>query len=89
MIDEPISVAPDVLTRLKQALILEAELVTLARVAPMEALAEPQGTFRIRASLPVPRLMDPETAELRLLDIRLRRREGGWLVYQVGGLGDE
>lgn len=85
--DKPIHVAPSLTDDLKQALVRETDLVTLVRSAPRERLEAQTGAFRIRGALPVPRLMDPETTELRLLVLHVRPAAGDtWEIYAIDGL---
>lgn len=87
MKQDSIRIAPELKESLKQALILEGDLITLVRAAPREPLPEGESSFRVRGALPVPRLMDPETAEMRLLEIHVRALEPGDLeIYAVDGL---
>lgn len=57
----------------------------LAGVAS-EPIASPPGCFRARPTLAVPRPLDPETAEMRQLDVYLRPIDGGLEVFAVRGL---
>ncbi len=87
MMQDPIRIAQDLKLSLKQALILEEDLLTLVRAAPREPLPDGDHAFKVRGALPVPRLMDPETAEMRLLEVYVRSvGSDGWEVFEVGGL---
>jgi hypothetical protein len=55
-------------------------------VAEAEPVAHPPGCFRVRPTLAVPRPLDPETAEMRQLEVYLRPIEGGLEVFAVRGL---
>jgi hypothetical protein len=54
--------------------------------ADAEPVANPPGCFRARPTLAVPRPLDPETAEMRQLEVYLRPVEGGLEVFAVRGL---
>jgi hypothetical protein len=53
---------------------------------PSEPIASPPGCFRARPTLAVPRALDPETAEMRQIDVYLRPIEGGLEVFAVRGI---
>lgn len=57
----------------------------LAQTEP-EAVANPPGCFRARPTLAVPRPLDPETAEMRQLEVYLRPVDDGLEVFAVRGL---
>jgi hypothetical protein len=82
------TIAPDVRQRLREALIFEDDVWTLVKTAPREPLERPPGAIRVRAALPVPRLLDPETAEMRLIEVRLRPITEGWEIFEIVGLDD-
>lgn len=87
MIRDPIRIASNLKDRLKQALILESDLLTLVQAAPRDPLPDGEHSFKIRGALPVPRLMDPETAEMRLLEVHVRSvGPDGWEIFAVHGI---
>ncbi|MCB1033586.1 MAG: hypothetical protein KDD47_07110 [Acidobacteria bacterium] len=87
MLQEPLRITADLRESLKQALILEEDVLTLVQAAPREPMAGPNRDFKVRGALPVPRLMDPETAELRVLEVHVRPLGGeGWEIYAIDGL---
>jgi hypothetical protein len=51
-----------------------------------EPVANPPGCFRARPTLAVPRPLDPETAEMRQLEVYLRPVDDGLEVFAVRGL---
>ena len=51
-----------------------------------EPVANPPGCFRARPTLAVPRPLDPETAELRQLEVYLRPVGDSLEVFAVRGL---
>lgn len=55
-------------------------------VADPEPVANPPGCFRARPTLAVPRPLDPETAEMRQLEVYLRPLDDGLEVFAVRGL---
>jgi len=86
MTEKNATIAADVRLRLREAMIFEEDVWTLVNSAPREPMAEPPGAVMVRAALPVPRLMDLETAELRLVEVRLRPVEDGWEIFEIKGL---
>jgi hypothetical protein len=60
-------------------------LASLRRVQPVEDPTHP-GVFRCRCTVAVRRPLDPETSELRELDVSLRRSEGGFEAFALSGL---
>lgn len=86
MAQQKLTILPEVRKHLRQALVYEEDLWTLVKTAPREPLNEPAGAFLVKASLPVPRLMDPETAEMRVLEVQVRPSDGGWEIFEVLGL---
>lgn len=84
-----ISISHAVEIRLRKSLMQREDLVTLVRGAPKEMIPDDTEAFRIRGSLPIPRLMDPETAEMRILEILVRPLESGdWEIFAIEGLDD-
>ncbi|MCH9649752.1 MAG: hypothetical protein K0U98_16050 [Deltaproteobacteria bacterium] len=84
-----ISISSEVETRLRKSLMQREDLVTLVRGAPKEIISDEAKAFRIRGSLPIPRLMDPETAEMRILEILVRPIESDhWEIFAIEGLDD-
>jgi hypothetical protein len=55
-------------------------------VTEAEPVANPPGCFRARPTLAIPRPLDPETAEMRQLDVYLRPLAEGLEVFAVRGL---
>ena len=88
---DAIHLSDSIRRQLQAALVREPDLLQLLEREEPEELDGLPGRYRCRCTLPVPRPMDPETAELRSLDIYLRRRPipgdgDGWEVYEVDGL---
>ncbi len=81
-------VIPAHLRDLLEANLLEArDLVEAIALAEIEERPGEPGSWTCRCIVPVRRAFDPETAELRRLELELRRHEsGGWEVESIGGL---
>jgi hypothetical protein len=60
-------------------------LVSLRQVRPVEDPDRP-GIFRCQCTIAVRRPLDPETSELRQLDVSLRRTEDGFEAFELTGL---
>jgi hypothetical protein len=54
--------------------------------AQLEAVPQPPGCFRAQIQLAVPRPLDPETAQVRRLDVFLRPVDAGYEVFSIRGL---
>jgi hypothetical protein len=86
---EDISISEPVRRQLRAALLEELDLITsIQENNPTEVDGEP-GSFTCDCTVAVRRPLDPETAELRELHVRLRKMETGWLVSQIEGLTTE
>ena len=72
--------------QLRLALVDAEDLRGALTTASPEPVANPPGCFRARPTLAVPRPLDPETAELRQLEVYLRPVEDGLEVFAVRGL---
>ena len=84
---ESIHFAEKVQHQLRLALIDADDLRGVLSQAEPEPVANPPGCFRARPTLAVPRPMDPETAEMRRLEVYLRPvGSGGMEVFAVRGL---
>jgi hypothetical protein len=83
-------ISPDLLERLHEVMIFEEELYTALRGQPREAIPDTPGAFRCRCKIPVPRPMDPETAELHPFTVYVRpvgtEADRHWEIYQVDGM---
>ena len=86
MRSEAISFAEKVAHQLRLALVDTDDLRGALRSSDPEPLAQPPGCFRAQATLAVPRPLDPETAEMRQLEVYLRPVDGGMEVFAVRGL---
>ncbi len=76
---------------LLQANLLEArDLIEAIGISDVEELADQPGLYACRCVVPVRRPFDPETAEMRRLEVRLRRHESSesWEVESIVGLVD-
>lgn len=73
--------------RLRAALVPEQDLLTIISRHDRTPVAGQPGAYHYRCPIPLPRPMDPETAEMHILDVYIRPGSaGGWEVYQVDGL---
>ena len=73
--------------QLRVALIDRDDLIKALAAAQPEPVPSQPGTFRARPTLAVPRPLDPETAEMRQLEVLLRSMDGGKMeVVAVRGL---
>ena len=83
-------VIPDPLRELLESNLLEArDLVEAIGLAEIEEVPGEPGRWSCRCMVPVRRAFDPETAELRRLELKLARHEtGGWLVEAIDGLAE-
>ena len=71
---------------LSEALLEDQDLlISLRRVQPVEDPARP-GLFRCQCTVAVRRPLDPETSELRQLEVSLRRTEEGFEAFELTGL---
>ena len=84
---DSIHFADTIRDQLRLALVDAEDLRGALTQATAEPVANPPGCFRARPTLAVPRPLDPETAELRQLEVYLRPVDGGGLeVFAVRGL---
>ena len=83
---ESIHFAEKVQHQLRLALVDTDDLRGALSGAEPEPVEHPPGCFRSHTTLAVPRPMDPETAEMRILEVYLRPIEGGMEVFAVRGL---
>ncbi|HEV8241190.1 MAG TPA: hypothetical protein VGS57_17630 [Thermoanaerobaculia bacterium] len=73
--------------QLRLALVDTDDLRGVLSQAEPEPVSNPPGCFRAWPTLAVPRPMDPETAEMRRLEVYLRPVDGGGMeVFAVRGL---
>ena len=76
----------EVRSKLSEALLEDQDLlISLRRVHPAEDPEHP-GLFRVQCTVAVRRPLDPETSELRQLDVTLRRTEDGFEAFELTGL---
>ena len=76
----------EVRRKLSEALLEDQDLlVSLRRVRPTED-PERAGLFYCQCTVAVRRPLDPETSELRQLDVTLRRTEEGFEAFELTGL---
>lgn len=83
---EAIHVPEPIREQLRLAFVDADDLRGALGAAEPEPVANPPGCFRARPTLAVPRPLDPETAEMRQLEVYLRPIEGGMEVFAVRGL---
>ena len=83
---QPIQVPDEIRAQLRAALLDEKDLVEALRDTPLEEVAGQPGQARCVVTLTVRRPLDPETAEVRRVEVFLRAAEAGWRVDAVKGL---
>lgn len=88
MNDVEISLTEPVRQQLRRALLEERDFMDSVRRHPHEAIEGRPGRYRCRCSVAVRRPFDPETAELREIEVTLERMQEGWVVSKVEGLGE-
>jgi hypothetical protein len=85
-------ILPALLERLHQVMIYEEELFAALKGQSREAVPGVPGAFLCRCSIPVPRPMDPETAEMHPFTVYVRPGQGDgegtkrWEIYKVDGI---
>jgi hypothetical protein len=72
--------------QLRLAFVDAEDLRGALSLADAEPVAHPPGCLRARPTLAVPRPLDPETAEMRQLEVYLRPLGEGLEVFAVRGL---
>ena len=82
-----ISISEPVRKQLRSALLEERDLIDSLRGTPHRALPGKPGSYLCVCKVAVRRPFDPETAELRELEVTLERMQSGWFVTRVEGLG--
>jgi hypothetical protein len=83
---DPIQVPDEIRDQLRAALLDEKDLVEALRHTALEEVAGQAGHARCVVTLTVRRPLDPETAEVRRVEVFLRAGEAGWRVDAVQGL---
>lgn len=83
---EEISISEPVRRQLRSYLLEQRDLIDSVRKEHHTAIAGQPGNYRCLCTVAVRRPLDPETAELRQLDVTLRRVEKGWVISAVDGL---
>jgi hypothetical protein len=84
---ETIQFGSEILHKLRVALVDTDDLRRALVASATEPVASQPGYLRARPTLAVPRALDPETAEVRQLDVVLRPVDGGGMeVVAVRGL---
>ena len=80
------TLSDEVRRKLGEALLEDQDLlISLRRVRPTED-PEHAGLFRCKCMVAVRRPLDPETSELRHLNVKLRRTEDGFEAFELTGL---
>ena len=79
-------IAEPVRQQLRLALVAERDLLeVVARADPRPVVGRPD-LYHCSCRLTQPRPLDPETAEVRRVEIELRRIDDGWEICGVDGL---
>ncbi len=81
-----IKITESVRETLRYAMLDEKDLVDSLNQGMQEEVSEEDGTLRCICFLAVRRAFDPETAELRRLEVSYRRGEDGLEVFKLEGL---
>jgi hypothetical protein len=80
------TLSDEVRRKLNEVLLEDLDLIaSLRQVQPKEDPARP-GVFRCRCTVAVRRPLDPETSELREIDLLLRRTDEGFEAVELTGL---
>ena len=80
------TLSDEVRRKLREALLEDQDLlISLRRVHPTED-PDRVGLFRCKCMVAVRRPLDPETSELRHLNVKLRRTEEGFEAFDLTGL---
>ena len=80
------SLSDEVRRKLREVLLEDQDLlVGLRRVRPVED-PDRAGLFGCQCTVAVRRPLDPETSELRQLDVSLRRTDEGFEAFELTGL---
>ncbi len=75
---------------LRANLLEERDLVEAIGLAEIVEVSGEPGRYACRCVVPVRRPLDPETVELRRLQLKLQRHESrGWEVESIDGLAAE
>jgi len=83
---DEIGLTESVRRRLREALLPERDLIDAIRQEELRPVDDEPGSYRCVCTLAVRRALDPETAELRRLDVTLHRTESGAMITDVAGL---
>lgn len=82
-----IAIPQPIRNQLHDALVVEGDLVRVVRAQRWEPIVERSGLYHVTCALPIPRQNDPETAELRLLEVYLRASdEDRASIVRIDGL---
>lgn len=81
-----VTIRPNVREQLRAAILDEAELVTALKGQRPEPIPGQPDHYRCRCSLAMRRPLDPETAELRSIEVSLRRDGEDWEIVEIEGL---
>ncbi len=83
---EPITIVETIRQLLRASLLEGEDLITaIQQERPVEVEGQP-GHYRCDCTVAVRRPFDPETSEMRQVQVSLRRLEEGWEVYGLVGL---
>ena len=82
-----ISIPEPIRHQLRDALVFEQDLLQIVRAQQWEPLVDRSGLFQVTCAMAIPRQMDPETSELRLLEVYLRSvAEDQARIVRIDGL---
>lgn len=83
-----IVLSEEVKRRLRSSLCEEHDLLDSVRQARFQEVPGKPGRRRSACLVAVRRPLDPETAELRRVEVTVREDQCGWVIEEVGGLDE-
>ena len=83
---QSIQIPDSIREQLRLSFLTEPDFLAAMQQEELVPVAHPPGCFRGRPTLAVPRPLDPETAEMRQLEVYLRPIDGGLEVFAIRGL---
>ncbi len=81
-----ILISEAVRTKLRASLLEEHDLLDSVRQQRLAEVPGRPGHYRCSCPVAVRRPLDPETAELRQVEVTIRKVEQGWMVEAIEGL---
>lgn len=84
--DQTIHVPDPIQDQLRLVFLDRADLIAALQSIDLEPIGEPPTGYRCRPTLAVPRPLDPETAEMKELEVLLEPAADGLRVISISGL---